>query len=120
MPQGISGLSLRTHRRWSGARASRECRPAMTNPVQPSNDAEPSGLKRLVFITLIAIVPVALCLLVLETATYFFYHHANLFPFDRQNPISIAFRQFSRAYRQMVQWDPACSTYNEALGNFTL
>ena len=50
----------------------------MTNPVQPSGDGGPSGLKRFVFTALIAIVPVALCLLVLETATYFFYHHADL------------------------------------------
>jgi len=92
----------------------------MTDSVQAPNDGESSGLKRFVFVALIAIVPVALCLLVLETATYVFYHHANLFPLARENPISIAFRQFSRAYRPMVQWDPACSTYNETVANFTL
>lgn len=92
----------------------------MTNSVQPPADSGPKGFKRVAFLALIGIVPVALCWLVLETATYFLYHNTRLFPFDRQNPISIAFRQLDRAYRPLMQFEPACSYYNEAVGNYTL
>jgi len=92
----------------------------MTDSVRARDESEPGPFKRLVFIALIGLLPAVLCWLALETAIWFLYHHVNLFPFARENPISIAFRQLDRSYRPMLQWDPACSFYNEAIGNFTL
>jgi hypothetical protein len=56
----------------------------------------------------------------LETATWFVYNHPAVLQLARANPIPIAFRNLHRVQVPLIQFEPACATYNEAVENYTL
>jgi hypothetical protein len=56
----------------------------------------------------------------LDTATWFIYRHPGVLRLARSNPIAIAFRNLHRVEVPLIQWEPACARYNEAVENYTL
>jgi hypothetical protein len=56
----------------------------------------------------------------IETATWYVYNHPGVLRLARANPIPIAFRNLHRVQVPLIQFEPACATYNEAVENYTL
>jgi hypothetical protein len=81
--------------------------------------APPSRRRRIAFIAVLALLPAALLWLALETATWTLHHNPQLLPL-RSGGVYLAFRQLYLSQLQLLQWEPACAAYNEAIGNYTL